>query len=230
MERIRAYIHLLDWTEGYVYGMSFELAGTNPTVKMHWGDGTSDTYRGNDLYTSHVYNGKEPEAFCVEAEINCDYIIYVCPTGGDCYHDFVDMSGAPSAREIYMEDFEKVLLDNPACEELTLRIMLGDEYDLSRCPNVKWLKFDAGWKFKRLDLSNMHNLEHFETLAYCSPEFNNLILANDAPLKYIDISGHHLRQGCLDAIHRIIERNGGEIVGEFEPEPEEDDSDWWKDS
>ena len=49
-----------------------------------------------------------------------------------------------------------------------------------------------------------------------------LILPNDAPLKYIDIREHDFSKGCLDAFHRIIERNGGVIFGESE-EPIEDE-------
>ena len=45
-------------------------------------------------------------------------------------------------------------------------------------------------------------------------------MANDAPLKEIDITGHNLHPSCLEAIHRIVDKNNGFIIGEFEDNEE----------
>ena len=224
MERIIVHVKPINWTEGDVYGMRLRLSEYVSSVKINWGDGKSDTYFGKEIRAHHIYPKDETLSFIVEAEITGGEIEYFSPSGGDCYHEYVDFSGAPSIKEIYCESFKKVKLDNRLLTKLTLRIMLGNEYDLTKVPNLKELVFDCeNREIKCLDLSHCYKLEDLQCWCYITPKLK-LILPNDAPLKYIDISGHDFSKGCLDAIHRIIERNGGEIVGEFEEPIEDDDT------
>lgn len=224
MEKIIVHVKPIDWTEGEVYGMSFRLSEHNSNVKISWGDGKTDTYYGKEIRAYHIYPKDTTLSFIVEAEIRGGEIEFFSPSGGDCYHEYVDFSGAPSIKEIYCESFERVKLDNTSLSKLTLRIMLGTEYDLSKVPNLKELIFDCSNKeSKLLDLSHCHKLEVLQCRCFETPKLK-LILPNDAPLKYIDIRGHEFSKGCLDTIHRIIEKNGGEIVGEFQEPIDDDDT------
>ena len=216
MEKIIVHIRPLNWTEGETYGMAFEISGENPTIRINWGDGKIDTYYGHKIYADHIYPKDETLLFIVEAEVLSGQIDYCDAAGGDCSHEFVDFSQAPSLKTIECVMFEKVTLDNPALETLDLTIALGTDYDLSKVPNLKKLYFDGGdRKMKCLDLSNCHNIEYLKCWCYGAPNLQ-LIVPEDAPLKYIDISGNNFSKEVLDTIHRIIDRNGGEIVGEFE--------------
>lgn len=222
MEKITVHIRPLNWTQGEVYGMAFKIAGKKPAIRINWGDGTIKTYYGHEIYADHIYPKDETLFFIIEVEIISGQITYCDPAGGDCSHELVDFSQAPSIKTIHCEMFEKVIFDNPALETLTLRIALGTDYDLSKLPNLKKLEFDGcDRKMKRLDLSNCHNIEYLRCWCYNTPNLQ-LIVPNNAPLKYIDISGNNFSKGVLDTLHRIIERNGGEIVGEFENEDEEE--------
>ena len=224
MEKIIVHIKPLDWTEGEVYSMNFRLSEYDSCVKISWGDGKSDTYFGKEIRAYHIYPKDTTLSFIVEAEIRGGEIEYFAPSGGDCYHEYVDFSGAPSIKKIYCESFQRVKLNNPSLSQLTLRIMLGTDYDLSKVPNLKELIFDcSNIDCKQLDLSHCRKLEELQCWCFETPKLK-LILPNDAPLKYIDISGHEFSKGCLDTIHRIIERNGGEIVEEFEEPIEDEDS------
>ena len=223
MERIIVHIKPINWTEGDVYGMRLRLSEPVSSVKINWGDGKSDTYFGKEIEAVHVYPKDENLSFIVAAEITGGEIEYFEPSGGDCYHEYLYFTGAPSIKEIYCEGFERVKLDNPNLSNLSLRIMLGKEYDLSNVPNLKKLIFDCeNREIKKLDLTHCHKLEYLQSWCYFTPNLK-LILPNDVPLKFIDIRGHDFSKGTLDAIHRIIERNGGEIVGEFEDIINDDD-------
>lgn len=224
MEKIISHIRPLDWTEGEVYGFHFRLAGTKPSVAIHWGDGKKDTYWGNEIYAHHIYPKDPSLFFIVEAEINADEILYVDPDGGDCENILFDLTQAPSVKEIDAQNFENIILDNPNLETLSLTILLGSDYDLSKCPNLKHLTFSPATCIRchKLDLSNCHKLETFSCQSYLGPDLKNLIIANDAPLKEIDITGHDLHPSCLAAIKRIVERNNGTIIGEFEEQDDEE--------
>lgn len=216
MEKIIVHIRPINWTQGEVYGMAFKLTGEQPAVRINWGDGTIKTYYGREIIANHVYPKDETLFFIVEAEILSGQIDYCDPTGGDCSNELVDFSQAPSIKTIDCDMVEKVIFDNPALETLSLRISLGANYDLSKLPNLKKLVFDGcDRKMKSLDLSACHNIEYLQCWCYNTPDLQ-LIVPNDAPLKYIDISGNNFSRGLLATLHRIIEQTGGEIVGEFE--------------
>lgn len=226
MEKIIAHIRPIDWTEGDVYGVHLRLAGTKPFATIHWGDGKKDTYWGNEIYSHHIYPKDPSLYFIIEVEINADEILYADPCGGDVENILFDFSQAPSTREIEIENFEKVIFDNPNLEHLSMRILLGKEYDLSKCPNLKSLMFSpADCRHTiDLDLSQCHKLEEFSCFGYLGSDVRRITFANDAPLKEIDITGHDLHPSCLVAIHRIVERNNGTIIGEFE-EPNDEEPD-----
>ncbi len=228
MEKIIAHIRPIDWTEGDVYGVHLRLAGTKPFATINWGDGKKDTYWGNEIYSHHIYPKDSSLYFIIEVEINADEILYADPCGGDVENILFDFSQAPSTREIGIQNFENVIFDNPNLENLSMTIILGKEYDLSKCPNLRHLIFSpaTGMGCRKLDLSKCHKLESFSCWGYLGPDLKNLIIANDAPLKEIDITGHDLHHSCLAAIHRIIERNNGTIAGELEEldDEEQDES------
>lgn len=216
MDYITAYIHLLKWTEGNVYGMSFELEGENPSIRIDWGDGKSNSYTGKSISATHIYSKNATHSFMVTATATSGAMIHATPCGGDCYYESVDLTHAPNLRSAYIESFEEVKLNNPLIERLTMRILLGIEYDLSSCENLRELIFDCESQFRRLDLSRCHKLEKLECWGFLSDKFTQIALPNDAPLRYADIRGHHFTPQCLNALRRIIERNGGEIIEEME--------------
>lgn len=210
---------------GDIYGMSFRLSGVKPSVTIYWGDGKKDTAYGNEIDLRHKYPRKPSMNFIVEAEIHADEILYASPVDGDCEMILFDFSQAPSTKEIWIENFKNVILDNPNLELLTMRILLGKEYDLSKCPNLKRLSFSPGGCGHKidLDLSNCHKLEEFSCYAYLGPDVCRITFANDAPLKEVDITGHNLHPSCLEAIYRIVEKNNGVIMGEFENDEDDED-------
>lgn len=199
------------------------LSGDNPSVRIDWGDGTVKTYYGNTINEYHIYPKDESLSFIVTATILSGSIDYVDPAGGDCDYEFIDFTDAPSIREIEAQRCQNVILDNPKLEKLSLTINLADRYDLSRCPELRELTFQCACDCRLLDLSGCHKLEIFSSQSYMGPKLRKITIANDAPLKYIELDGHNLHPSCLEAIHRIIERNGGEIVGEFENEKDEEE-------
>ena len=222
MEKIISHIRPIDWTQGDVYGLHFRLAGIKPSVTIHWGDGKSETLLGNEIYARHIYPKDPSLFFIVEAEVNADEILYVDPAGGDCENVLFDFSQALSVKEIYARNFDNIILDNPNLERLSMTILLGKEYDLSKCPNLRHFTFSSACnkRCQSLDLSNCHRLESFSCSGYLGADLRNLIVANDAPLKEIDITGHNLHPSCLEAIHRIVDKNNGFIIGEFEDNEE----------
>lgn len=225
MEKITAHIRPIDWTEGDVYGMTIFLSGDNPSVQIFWGDGKNDVFHGNEIVAHHIYPKDESQLFIVEAHITAERILYVYPTGGDSDYELIDFSQAPSICEIVAQRSQKVIIDNPNLEYLELSISLGDSYDFSKCPELKWLKFDAESRnIKSLDLAHNHKLHTFSYMGYCAQNLRKITFANDAPLCEVDISGHNFLPSCIEALHRIVDGNNGFIIGEFEPEPGEDDS------
>lgn len=200
--------------------MRFELSGTNPVVRINWGDGKNDTYKGRSIEAYHVFPKDPTMLFIIQAFIDAERIVYVDPTGGDCEFELIDFSEAPSIYEISTQRTNKVILDNPNLEHLDLDICLGDNYDLSKCPELRTLHFDGeSDKLKSLDLSHCHKLHTFSYMGYCCQNMRKIAFANDAPLYEADISGHNFFPSCLDAIRRIIDRNNGFLIGETESEP-----------
>lgn len=223
MEKITIHIRPINWTEGDVYGIYLRLSGDNPSVCIDWGDGTVKTYYGDTINEHHIYPKDESLSFIVTATVLSGSIDYVRPTGGDCDYELIDFTNAPSIREIEAQRCQTVILDNPNLKKLSLTINLADSYDLSRCPNLRDLVFQCAYDCRSLDLSGCHKLETFSSQSYMGPKLRKITIANDAPLKYIELDGHNLHPSCLEAIHRVIERNGGEIVGEFENEEDEEE-------
>lgn len=224
MGKITAHIRPINWTMGDVYGMDFRLSGANPSVQINWGDGRNDTFRGNEISARHTYPKDPSMLFVVEAYITADKIDYVDPTGGDCDYELIDFSQAPSIFEIFAQRTQRVIIDNPYLEILDLTISLGKEYDFSKCTSLKSLLFSAETnKIQALDLSKCHKLQTISFMGYCSPNLRKITFANDAPLREADISGHHFLPSCLEALHRIIDRNNGTITGEFEHIPDDED-------
>ena len=225
MEKIIIHIRPINWSQGDVYGIKLRLSGCSPTVRIDWGDGTVKTYCGNTIEEPHIYLKDESLSFIITATVMSGSIDCVYPTGGDCSYELLDFSKASSIREIEAQCCQTVILDNPNLEKLSLTINLADSYDLSRCPNLRFLEFQCEYDCEChfLDLSKCHKLESFSNRGYMSPMLRKITIANDAPLKYFDMTGHNLYPSCREAIHRIVERNGGVIVGEFEEEEEEEE-------
>lgn len=211
MERITIHIKPLDWSEGDVYGIRLTLTGEKPAVHIDWGDGTEKTYCGNEISEYHIYPKDINLSFTVVVRIISGSAVFVDPTGGDMAYELVDFSQAPSLKEIEAEMTQKVILDNPCLEKMTLRINLGESYDLSKCPNLRKLSFHCESRCDTLDLSNSHRLEWLSCSGYADPGLRTLTVADNAPLKYLEISGHQLPDTAIALLHAIIERNGGEI-------------------
>lgn len=216
-------MHPINWTQGDVYAIELRLSGCNPTVRIDWGDGTIKTYYGNTINEYHIYPKDESLSFIITAKVISGSIDYVDPTGGDCDYEVIDFSKAPSIREIEAQRCNTVILDNPNLEKLELTINLADSYDLSHCPNLRFLTFQCACDCHFLDLSGCHKLESFSSQSYMGPTLRKIAIANDAPLKYFEMTGHNLHPSCREAIHRIVEMNGGVIVGEFENEEDEEE-------
>lgn len=220
MEYVTAYIHPLKWTEGNIFGMSFELEGENPSIRIDWGDGKSNSFTGKSISAMHKYPKDDKQSFMVMATATSGIIVHAQPSGGDCYYESADLSHAPSLRSAYIESFKEVKLNNPLIERLTMRILLGSEYDLSSCVNLRELIFDCESDFRRLDLSMCHKLERLECWGFLSDKFTQIAVPNDAPLKYVDIKGHHFTPQCLNALRRIVQLNGGIMLEDMEDSSE----------
>lgn len=212
MEIIEAYIRPIDWTEGETYGIQLRLSGENPEVIIDWGDGQVKSINGNEIEEYHTYPKKEYLQFKVKVTVESGKIEFIDPCGGECDIEGIDFSGAPSIREVRIENCRSVLLDNPHLEKLTIRIYNGSECDFSKCPNLRQLYFDGGINIKELNLSRCHRLERLEVDgSWQSPEFSKIIIANDAPLKYVSLSSVNLSKGCMQFIRNLIDSNNGEM-------------------
>lgn len=214
MEKITVHMRPVNWTQGDVHAIYMKLSGNNPSVRIDWGDGMVKTYYGNTINEYHIYPKDESLSFIITATVLSGLIDYVDPAGGECDYELIDFSKAPSIREIEAQRCQTVILDNSNLEKLSLTINLADSYDLSRCPNLRFLTFQCACDCHSLDLSGCHKLESFSSRSYMGPHLRKITIANDAPLRYIEIDGHNLHPSCIEAIRRIIERNRGEIVGE----------------
>jgi len=212
MDYITACISPIDWTEGDVYGMTFELEGAHPAMHIDWGDGKSSLFIGKTISAYHIYPKDETLSFMVIATATSGTIVHAMPCGGDCRYESVDLTHAPSLRSAYIECFAEVKLNNRLMEDLTMRILCGSHYDLSSCVNLRELKFDCESNIKSLDLSMCHKLEKLVCWGYLSRLFRQIVIPNDAPLRLIDIRGHHFSPQCLDTLRRIVARNNGEII------------------
>ena len=224
---IKVIVRPIDRTNGNIYGIRGQFTGEFPAIKLTYGD----SRRGDDIgfYTwdldaRHGYPKNPSHSYIVEFTLSPDNIIdYVEPCCGDCEYEFVDLSGAPDIVSAYIKRCKGLALKNPRMEKLELNIVDFPYIDFFYCRNLRELTFSGGEAVKELDLTHNCRLERLVFKGYASSGLRNIKLANIVPLKYIDITGLNLHPSCLEAIHRIIERNGGEIVGEFENEENEEE-------
>ena len=208
-------IRPIDWTEGEVYGLRLRIIGNNHEVTIDWGNGQVKTFYRNVIEEFHIYPKDEYLQYKVKVTVISGEIDFIDPCGGECSIEGVDFSGAPSVKEISVENCRNIILNNPNLEKLTVRIYCGSNIDLNKCPNLRHLYFDGGVNMKELNLSGCHNLGWLEVVgSWENPEFSKIVIANDAPLKYVRLSSVNLSKGSLEYIKSIIDRNNGEIYNE----------------
>lgn len=216
VDKIIVYIRPIEWTEGNVYGFKLHVSGKTPEVLIDWGDGSVGSIHSNEIDVLHTYPKKESFQFTVVVNVISGEVDFIDPCGGDCDISKIDFSGAPSIREIWIENCQSVVFDNPFLERLSIRIFNGNFCDLSKCPNLRQLSFEGGVNMKELNLSCCHKLESLDVSgSWQSPDFSKIVIANDAPLKYIWLSSINLAKGCEPFIKKIIERNKGELYLEL---------------
>ncbi len=208
-------IRPIDWTYGQVYGLRLRIIGNNPEVIIDWGNGHAKTLYRNEIEEFHIYPKDDYLQYEVKVTVISGDIDFIDPCGGECCIEGVDFNGAPSVKEISVENCRNIILNNPNLEKLTVRIYCGSNIDLSKCPNLRHLYFDGGVNMKELNLSGCHNLGWLEVDgSWENPEFSKIVIANDAPLKYVRLSSVNLSKGSLEYIKSIIDRNNGEIYNE----------------
>ena len=215
---IKVHVRPIDWTNGNVYGIRGQFTGELPVMTLTYGDGR----KGDDigfyawnLDDRHEYPKDPSLSYIVELSLLKNNIIdYIEPCCGDCEYEFVDLSGAPDIVSAYIKQCKGVALKNPRMEKLELNIVNFPHVEFFWCWNLRELIFSGGEAVKELDLTNNCRLERIIIKGYASSGLRNIKLNNATPLKYIDITGLKLQPSCLKAIHRIIKRNGGKIVGE----------------
>lgn len=213
MDQITVIIRPINWTEGNIYGLRLRISGENPEVRIHWGDSQVKSFYGNEIEEYHTYPKNEYLQFKVEVTVFSGEVEYIDACGGDCDIECIDFSSAPSIREIRIENCRSVILDNPHLEKLTIRIYNGCECDLSKCPNLRQLSFEGGINMKELNLSGCHKLERLEVHgSWQSPDFSKIVIANDAPLKYVSLSSLNLSNGCMQFIKNLIDSKNGELI------------------
>lgn len=212
VEEITVHIRPIDWTDGEIFGLRLRISGENPEVSIDWGDGTIKSLHGNDIEEYHRYRKNEELQFKVEVTVISGDIEFIDPCGGDCDIERIDFSGAPSIKEISVENCGDIILDNPKLEELTVRLYGGSNFDFSKCPNLRYLYFESGIGMKEINLSGSHKLERLEIDgSRQNPELSKLIIANDAPLKCVRLTSVNLSKGSLQFIKSIIDRNKGDL-------------------
>ncbi|MDE7349740.1 MAG: hypothetical protein K2N25_01630, partial [Muribaculaceae bacterium] len=193
VEEITVHIRPIDWTDGEIFGLRLRISGENPEVRIDWGDGTIKSLHGKDIEEYHRFRKNEELQFKVEVTVISGDIEFIDPCGGDCDIERIDFSGAPSIKEISVENCGDIILDNPKLEKLTVRLYGGSDLDFSKCPNLRYLYFDGGDDMKELNLSGCHNLERLEMNgSWQNPKLSKLIIANDAPLKYVRLTSLNL--------------------------------------
>ena len=208
-------IRPIDWTEGEVYGLRLRIMGNNPEVTIDWGNGQVNTFYRNVIEEFQTYPKDEYLQYRINVTVISGVIEFIDPCGGECSIEGIDFSGATSIKEISVENCRDIILNNPNLEKLTVRIYGGSNIDLSKCPNLRHLYFDGGINMKELNLSGCHNLGWLEVDgSWENPEFSKIVIANDAPLKYVRLSSVNLSKGSLEYIKSIIDRNNGEIYNE----------------
>ena len=217
MEKIIIYIRPINWTEGDLYGLHLRITGENPEITIDWGDGQVKTFYRNEIEEYHSYPKNEYLQYKVVVTVISWEIEFIDPCGGDCCIERIDFSGAPSIKEMSVENCGDIILNNPNLEKLTVRIYGGSNIDFIKCPNLRHLYFDGGINMKELNLFECHRLEWLEVNgSWQSPEFLKITIANDTPLKCIRLASVNLSKGCMEYLKRIIERNKGEISYEAE--------------
>lgn len=215
---IKVHVRPSDRTNGNVYGIRGQFTGELPVMSLTYGDGRKGDNIGFyacNLDDRHEYPKDPSLSYIVELSLLRNNIIdYIEPCCGDCEYEFVDLSGAPDIVSAYIKQCKGVALKNPRMEKLELNIENFPFIEFFWCWNLRELIFSGGEAVKELDLTNNCRLERIIIKGYASSGLRNIKLNNATPLKYIDITGLKLQPSCLKAIHRIIKRNGGEIVGE----------------
>lgn len=215
---IKVHVRPIDRTDGNVYGIRGRFTGELPAVSLIYGDGKGDVgfYTWN-LDKHHSFPKNTSHSYIVEFILTCNNIIdYIEPCCGDCEYEFVDLSGAPDIVSAYIKRCRGIMLKNRKMEKLELNIEDFPNVNFFWCFNLRELIFSGGEAVKELDLTNSCELERLVIRGYSSTGLRNIKLSNNVNLKYIDITGLNLHPSCLKAIRRIIERNGGEIVGDSE--------------
>lgn len=212
MEIITIIIRPIDWTEGNLYGLRLRISGENPEAHIGWGNGQVESFYGNEIEVYHSYPRNKYRQFKVEVTVISGDIEFIDPCGGDCDIERIDFSGAPSIKEISVENCGDIILDNPKLEELTVRLYGGSNFDFSKCPNLRYLYFESGIGMKEINLSGCHKLERLEIDgSRQNPELSKLIIANDAPLKCVRLTSVNLSKRSLQFIKSIIDRNKGDL-------------------
>lgn len=216
---IKVHIRPIDRTDGNVYGIRGRFTGELPVVSLIYGDGKHNVgFHTWELDERHAYPKDPSCSYIAEFKLTCNNIIgYIEPCCGDCEYEFVDLSGAPDIVSAYIKRCKGILLSNRPgnnrLEKLELNIEDFPNIDFYGCFNLKELIFSGGEAVKELDLTYNERLERLVIRGYSSSGLRNIKLNNNVPLNYIDITGLRLHPSCLKAIHRIIEKNGGEIIG-----------------
>lgn len=223
---IKVHVRPKDWTNGNVYGIRGQFTGELPVIALTYGDsrkGYDIGFYTWNLDSRHEYPKDPSYSYIVQLTLSPNNIIdHIEPCCGDCEYEFVDLSGAPDIVSAYIKRCKGVALRNPRMEKLELNIEDFPHVELFWCFNLRELTFSGGEAVKELDLTNNCRLERLVIKGYASSGLKNIKLANNVPLKYVDITGLKLHPSCLKAIQRIVERNGGEIVSEHKSNYDEE--------
>ncbi|MDE7421993.1 MAG: hypothetical protein K2N35_17540 [Muribaculaceae bacterium] len=212
MDKIIIHIRPVVWTEGEIYGLRIRVSGENPEVRIDWGDSCVKSFYGNEIEEYHTYPKKEFLQFKVEVAVISGEVEFIDPCGGECDIDVIDFSDAPSIKEISVENCQNMILDNPNLEKLSVRIFNGSNFDLSKCPNMRQLSFEGGINMTEIDLSGCRRLERLDVDgSWQNPKFSKIVIANDAPLKYVRLSSVNLSRGNVQYIQNLITKNKGEV-------------------
>ena len=83
MEKTTIYIRPIDWTDGDVYGLRLRMSGDNPEVRIDWGDGSVNSFYGNEIEDYHKYTKNENFQYKVEVTVISGEIEFFDPCGGD---------------------------------------------------------------------------------------------------------------------------------------------------
>ncbi len=207
---VKVHVRPIDWKYGNEYGIRARLTGECPAMFLSFGDGHGDGFCSWDFEGRHEYPKDTSQSYIVELSVVCNNIIdYIEPCCGDCEYELVDFSNAPDILSAYIKHCNDIKLNNPQLKKLELYILKSHEIDFSSCISLKELSIGCGENIKELDLTNCLQLERLYVCGYSSKSLTNIKISNDCPLQYADLRGCKLHPGCISAIRRIVERNGG---------------------